>query len=85
MFEGFKSANQLMKDVIQLPHMYDMKAWLDPVLEQLHNHSNLHIFKLIRGSDGVSKMLYKNWNKDKWLPEKSSGISLLKVCANCIC
>lgn len=81
MFNGFKVANQSMKDVIQLPHMYDIKSWLDPVLQKLHNHSNPHIFKFILDGDGKSRMLYKNWSQDKkWLPEDSPGISLLQVC-----
>ena len=68
-----------MKDTILLPQMYDVKSWLDPVLSKLHNHSHPHVFKFVRDCKGSSRMFYKNWSKDQWLPEDSPGISLLQV------
>ena len=68
-----------MKDALLLPRVYDVKSWLDPVLSGLHNHTHPHVFKFVRDSSGNSKMLYKNWSEDKWLPEDSSGVSVLKV------
>ena len=80
MFKGCRDANKAMRDTILLPRIYDVKAWLDPILNKLHNHSHPHIFKFVRDSEGISRMLYKNWNHDHWLPEDSLGISLLQVC-----
>ena len=36
-----------MKNVIVLEEMFDIKQWLLPFVEQLHNHSNPHVFRLI--------------------------------------
>lgn len=78
LFKGCKEASQTMRNTLLLP-MYDVKAWLDPALNRLHNHSRPHIFKFLRDSTDNAIMLYKNWNEDTWLPEDNSGISLLKV------
>ena len=81
LFSGLKEANQSVKEVIQLGRMYDVKSWIDPVLEKLHNHSNPHIFKFLLDSDGNARMLYKKWCKEQeWLPKDSPGILLVKVC-----
>lgn len=85
LFKGFKEANQFIKGNVLLGQMYDIKAWLDPVLEKLNNHSNPHIFKFVCDSDGNAKMLYKNWDHNEWSPSDSPGISLLKVKLYSVC
>ena len=42
---GCKAANQNVHNVFELKEMYDVKGWLLPVTQELHNHSNPHIFR----------------------------------------
>lgn len=68
-----------MKGNVLLDVMFDVKAWLDPVLLSLNNHSYPHIFKFVRDSIGKARMFYKNWDHNEWSPKDSAGIMLLKV------
>ena len=42
---GCKEANKNVREVFVLKEMYDVKGWLLPVTDELHNHSNPHIFR----------------------------------------
>ena len=42
---GCKEVNQTVHDVFVLDSMYDVKSWILPVANQLHDHSYPHIFR----------------------------------------
>ena len=44
---GCKIANTSIQDVYVLKQIYDVKGWLLPATEELHNHSNPHVFRYI--------------------------------------
>jgi hypothetical protein len=75
---GCKQANRLVQDVIVLHNLFDVKSWLLPNTEELHNHSHPHIFRFTRCENAVDvQMHYKMWAKDPWEPGLQ-GIVLLK-------
>ena len=64
-------------DLVQF--VYDIKAWIQPHLLDLHNHSHPHIFRFVRGLSGSPVMFYKDWCDSKEWQPSSEGIQLFKV------
>ena len=63
-----------------LKHLFDIKSWIEPASEGLHNIIYPHCFEIFLGEDEIVKLKYKQWSRDpEWLPEKSDGINVLKV------
>ena len=63
-----------------LRNMFDVKAWIEPAMEGLHNIIYPHCFEIFSGEDGRIKLKYKKWSRDAvWLPEIEDGINILKV------
>ena len=63
--------------------IFDIKGWMDPIREPLHNIIYPHCFKLFKAEDGSVQMQYRNWCGDDWLPVTADGkpdsIMVLKV------
>lgn len=78
MIEGFNHAIRGFS-ASSLEKMYDVKAWLSPMMDDLHNHTQPHIFLFTRGEDGICYMKSKHWDHSIWLPQDSPGHVLLKV------
>ena len=78
LLDGLRNANKGSRSCL-FSEMFDAKAWLQPHMEQLHNHTNPHIFRFIKGRDGHCYMQWKHWNHNQWEPKEGLGISLLKV------
>ena len=58
----------------------DIKSWLHPHTEELHNHFNPHIVLFYRNRDGHAEMKYKRWTNDFWEPRSENpGLKLIKV------
>ena len=77
---GCKESNKLVKEAIPLKMLMDIKSWLLPHTEELHNHSNPHIFLFYRNRDGHAEMKYKRWTNDNWEPRSENpGLKLIKV------
>lgn len=57
-------------------HVYDVKSWLTPSIEELHGHTQPHCFKFFLSSEGHAVMHFKNWSHDAWSREP---LLLLKV------
>jgi hypothetical protein len=79
LLQGCKECNKSVKICSIIKEVMDVKAWLLPSTEQLHNHSHPHIFKFYKPTNGSTEMKYKSWNHDEWLPEQQLGLQLLKV------
>ena len=80
LLDGCKQANKMVQEAVPLSQMMDVKTWLLPHTEELHNHSNPHIFKFYRNADGHAEMKYKHWTQDSWEPSGNQpGLKLLKV------
>ncbi len=77
--DGCRQANKNVHNTVVLGEMFDVKTWMSPVMEGVHNHSNPHIFKFVRDSRGRCRMYYKHWNHDPWEPPSGEGLILLKV------
>ena len=75
---AIKNCYGTMGDPTLLEHVFDIKAWLQPHLKKLHNHSHHHIFRFTRDARGVVVMHTKDWNESEWEPA-DSGIDLFKV------
>lgn len=57
----------------------DIKAWMQPQMNDIHNHTNQHVVCFVKGSDNYCYMQYKHWNHNQWEPQVSPGIQLLQV------
>ncbi|KAL5514930.1 hypothetical protein EMCRGX_G000014 [Ephydatia muelleri] len=83
LLDGCKQANKMVQEAVPLSQMMDVKTWLLPHTEELHNHSNPHIFKFYRNADGHAEMKYKHWTQDSWEPSGNQpGLKLLKTTVN---
>lgn len=64
--------------------LMDIKSWLLPHTEELHNHSNPHIFLFYRNRDGHAEIKYERWTNDNWEPRSENpGLKLIKVLNVC--
>ena len=79
LLQGCRECNKGVKICSIIKEVMDVKAWLLPCTEQLHNHSHPHIFKFYKCKNGSTEMKYKRWNHDEWLPDRQLGLKLLKV------
>ena len=66
-----------------IKEIFDLKSWLNPLMEQLHGHSLPHCFKFILCTDDktgskVPVMYYKSWSSANWCTD-NDAIQLLKV------
>lgn len=57
----------------------DFKSILEPVLEDIHQHTKPLCFKILRSETGLAELYYRFTTGDKWLPEDDKKICLLKV------
>ena len=46
--------------------VYDIKEWLAPHAEQLHDHTQPKCFKCVRNSSGKCEMFYRNYSHMQW-------------------
>jgi len=75
--EGLKEANSNSNACV-ISKLVDVKAWMQPQMNEIHNHTNPHVFRFVKGSDSRCYMQYKHWNHNEWEPQDSPGIQLLK-------
>jgi len=58
-------------------HVFDIKAWLLPQVDELHGHSTPHCFKFIKKSGFEDVLMYsKLWSSDAWCSETEAIIPL---------
>ena len=71
----YKESNKgvICSDV--LSHVFDVKMWLTPHLEDLHQHTQPHVFKFSQNSSGKAELYYKKWSHMDWM----GPLSVLKV------
>ena len=60
-----------------LDYVFDFKGWIGPCIDEIHGHTNPHIFLFRKNASRQSSMFYKNWSHDQWQPQ--DGVHLLKV------
>ena len=73
-----KAANHGTRQTKPLEYVVDFKSWLSPQIEEIHGHTNPHVFLFKKdGTSGKCKMYYKNWSHEQWQPHE--GLQLLKV------
>ena len=71
----FKECSKDVASVSWLTFVYDIRQWIAPCLEEIHQHTIPHVFLFRRNAEGRAEMLYKRWTKDSW---QSAGV-ILKV------
>ena len=49
-----------------LDAVYDIKEWLTPHAETLHEHTSPKCFKFVRNSSGKCEMFYQNYSHMPW-------------------
>lgn len=59
--QGISDSKADYKGTHTFSNMFNVKAWLKPHMEALHNHSHPHIFRFKKGADGCCYMQYKHW------------------------
>lgn len=72
-----KAANHTTRKTMTLHYIVDFKKWLAPHIEEVHGHTNPHIFLFKKNASGKSVMYYKNWTHDDYQPK--DGVKLLKA------
>lgn len=55
--------------------VFDIKEWLTPHVEKLHDHTQPKCFKFVRNSSGKCEMFYRNYSHMPW----EGPVILLKV------
>lgn len=71
----FKECSKDVASVCSLTYIFDVRNWIAPCLEEIHQHTIPHVFLFRRNAEGRAEMLYKLWTKDSW---KNAGV-ILKV------
>ena len=66
--------------VVEVDSMFDMKAWMEPVQEDISGHIYHHQLKIERDGEGRTTLSYKKWSTTtEWLPkggmEITNGVS----------
>ena len=69
--EGSYTPNITVYDATPL---YNIRDWLIPHLTgRFQNHTKPLWFRFLRSRDGTTRMHYKLWVDDVWLPEDTDG------------
>ena len=58
-----------------LDAVYNIKEWLAPHAEQLHDHAQPKCFKFVRNATGKCEMFYRNYSHMSW----EGPVVILKV------
>ncbi|XP_070536890.1 uncharacterized protein [Ptychodera flava] len=57
-------------EITILQTVWNIRDWLLPHLEEIHNQSFPHVYRIYLASNGEVKVQYKNWSTDfNWQPE----------------
>ena len=62
-------------ETFQMRHMFDVGAWVEGQVEEIHHHTKPHCFKFIRNEAGKAVMYYRKWSGEEWM----GPIQMLKV------
>ena len=62
--------------VVEVDSMFDMKAWMEPVQEDISGHIYHHQLKIERDGEGRTTLSYKKWSTTtEWLPKGGMEIT----------
>ena len=76
MQEAMKNCIQNVKVLpFLLDVVYNIKEWLAPHAEQLHDHTQPKCFKFVRNAAGKCQMFYRNYSHMPW----EGPVIILKV------
>ena len=59
-------SNQNSKLSSTLSYIFDIKSWISPYIEDIHQHTVPHVFLFRKNADLKAEMLYKHWALDDW-------------------
>ena len=79
---ALKASNHSVKNVSTLKHVFDIKSWIAPHLDEIHGHTSPHIFRFrFNHTTQKAEMHYKHWSHEPWEAggDNDSGLFLLKV------
>lgn len=48
----------------EITHLFDVKSWLSPHMQELFNHSQPHCFRIKKNASGVVTLHTKKWSSD---------------------
>jgi len=74
----FQESNRSVAGATSLQYVFDIWKWISPFLEEIHSHTQSHIFRFRRTTEGIAEMHYKHWSHESWMPS-GEGLVLLKV------
>ena len=78
LMQAVKSCNHNVKQVDTVIHMFNIREWIMPHLNEIHYHTQPHIFLFKRNEAGKAIMLYKQWSHESWQSPEGDSV-MLKV------
>ena len=58
----YKQSNKGVISSDELSNVFDVKLWLTSYLENLHQHTQPHVFKFSQNLSGKADLHYKKWS-----------------------
>ena len=77
MLESAKRSNPDVVHASVVEEVYNIREWIAPHLEEIHYHTEPHIFMFKKDGSGKAVMQYKFWSHNDWI----GNCVLLKVSA----
>lgn len=65
-----------------IPHLYAVREWLLPHLQQLHGLNNFHSFVFARNAEGKAVLHFKAWCTSQWEVDAYEPVELLRTIPN---
>lgn len=77
MEKAMKASNQSVRATFTPTHVFDIKNWISPHLDEIHGHTAPHVFRFRLNQSKKAEMHYKHWSHEEWAPQ--GGFIPLKV------
>lgn len=62
-----------------IPHLYAVREWLLPHMQQLHGLNNFHSFVFARNAEGKAVLHFKAWCTSQWEVDAYEPVELLRT------
>ena len=62
-----------------IPHLYAVREWLLPHMQQLYGLNNFHSFVFVQNTEGKAALHFKAWCKSQWEVDAYEPVELLRT------
>ena len=76
LLEATKASMDPTPTTTLIEHMFNVKKWILPHLNDLHGHRDPHCFKFVCNEHNKCLMFFRNWTCDPWCPEDKATVVL---------